>query len=150
MMRDVPVDTLDRLGLAFLVVGVDGTVRYASDAAARRLGGGAEDVVSRPLPDEGVEVAAEEPLANGERFLLLAGDEEELREEHREALALVGHVRHDINNPLMGALGLLELLLGRDDLDEAVRQRLETVVHETQRIREQVKVLGKLRQSDRP
>lgn len=150
MMRTVSLETLDRLGLAFLVVGNDGTVRYASDSAARRLGGGAEDVVGRPPPATGLDVAAEEPLPNDERLLLAGGEGTDLRERHRAALALVARVRHEINNPLMGALGLLELLLNRKNLDDGVRQKLETVRAETRRIRDQAALLGSLRQSDRP
>ena len=45
---------------------------------------------------------------------------------------LVSGVAHELNNPLTSALGYAQLLLGRD-LDQAVKDNLETIYRETQR-----------------
>jgi signal transduction histidine kinase len=60
-------------------------------------------------------------------------------------------LRHEINNPLTGILGNAELLLAHygDQLPEAARQRLETVVDLAVRLREATRRLSNGLESDR-
>ncbi|GEM_PF-1658554 len=60
-----------------------------------------------------------------------------IQAERQEALEQLGlTMRHEINNPLTGILGNVQLLLLKEDLPEDVRQRLETVESLTLRIRD--------------
>ncbi len=52
----------------------------------------------------------------------------------RDAVELASHVRHEINNPLTGLLGHIQLL-GREQLSETARQRLSTMEEQAHRIR---------------
>jgi signal transduction histidine kinase len=70
---------------------------------------------------------------------------DEDRRRLEEAVRLAAHVQHQLNNPLMGLLGHVELLLGMPDLDDAVRRRAETISVEAARIRERVTELGAIR-----
>lgn len=60
-----------------------------------------------------------------------------IQAERQEALEQLGlTMRHEINNPLTGILGNVQLLLLKEDLPDDVRQRLETVESLTLRIRD--------------
>ena len=61
----------------------------------------------------------------------------------------IGRVRHAINNPLMGLLGHAELLKDSPDLAPRLRTRVETIMAESRRISEQVKLLAKIDRPDR-
>jgi signal transduction histidine kinase len=66
-------------------------------------------------------------------------------EERVDALLLsIRRIRHEINNPLTGALGNINLLLRRDDLDEKTRRRLTTAEQEMKKISEIVTRLAEL------
>jgi len=54
---------------------------------------------------------------------------------------LAGGVAHEINNPLTGIVTFTHMLLRRKDLPEEVRSDLETIAHETERVRKIVKGL---------
>ncbi|KTB47426.1 PAS domain S-box [Dehalogenimonas alkenigignens] len=60
--------------------------------------------------------------------------------EMTSRLAAVGEmasgIAHEINNPLSGVIGFAELLLGRTDLPDDVRQDLETINEGSQRVKE--------------
>ena len=51
---------------------------------------------------------------------------------------LICDVRHDTNNSLMAILGYLELLLGRQDVPEAVMTKLKNIETEALKIREHI------------
>jgi len=51
---------------------------------------------------------------------------------------LIADVRHDSNNSLMAILGYLELLLGRNDLPEAVVSKLKGIETEAYKIRDHI------------
>jgi len=59
---------------------------------------------------------------------------------------LVAHVRHEINNPLTGVIGQVQLLL-REELSETARRRVETIEQLAMRIRDTV---AQLRDVQRP
>jgi two-component system NtrC family sensor kinase len=71
--------------------------------------------------------------------------ESELKLLQSERQASVGRlaagVAHEINNPLTGVLTFTHMLLRRQDLDEEVRQDLETIAVSTERVRKIVKGL---------
>ncbi len=62
-----------------------------------------------------------------------AGDPAAIR---REVDRVVGDLRHDVNNPLMGVMGQLELLQLRRDLAPEVREKIESALAEAERIRD--------------
>ncbi len=66
---------------------------------------------------------------------------------YEAALQIASHVRHEINNPLMGIMGCVELLLARSDLDETVRVKIETIGKEADRIRDRTRELSAIRRS---
>jgi hypothetical protein len=55
-----------------------------------------------------------------------------------ELATLISDVRHGTNNSLMAILGTLEILLGRQDVPEAVVSKLKSIEAEAQKIREYI------------
>ena len=55
----------------------------------------------------------------------------------REAATLIARVRHEINNPLAALLGQAQLLL-RENLDDNLRRRAETIENQAKRIQDTV------------
>jgi signal transduction histidine kinase len=70
------------------------------------------------LDGEGRSLAFLEPAADGEDARL------------DELYGAIRAIKHEINNPLTGALGNINLLLRRTDLDEKARRRLATAEQE--------------------
>ena len=63
-----------------------------------------------------------------------------------DAAALVARVRHEINNPLAALLGQAQLLL-REELNDKLRTRVETIEKLAIRIKE---IVGELRNIQTP
>ena len=61
------------------------------------------------------------------------------------ALETASHVRHEINNSLMGILGHLEILLAQAGTPEAIRKRAETLLREVEKIRDGAAALQTIR-----
>ena len=62
------------------------------------------------------------------------------------AASIVARVRHEINNPLAALLGQAQLLL-REELDEKMRRRAETIETQAKRIQQ---IVGDLREIQTP
>ena len=60
---------------------------------------------------------------------------------------LIADVRHDTNNSLMAILGYLEILLGRDDVPEAVVSKLKCIEAEAYKIRDHIARTSFIRRS---
>jgi signal transduction histidine kinase len=63
-----------------------------------------------------------------------------------DAAALMARVRHEINNPLAALLGQAQLLL-REELNDRLRRRAETIESQAKRIEE---IVGELREVQTP
>lgn len=70
-------------------------------------------------------------------------------EEIQALLKQISEIRHQINNPLMGILGHLELLLERPELPEDIKERGEKMLHESRKIKTLVEDLGQVVRSRR-
>lgn len=73
---------------------------------------------------------------------------ERLRAEHAAcagAFEIVSHVRHEINNSLMGMFGHLEMLMSQPGLPAGVGKRAEILIAETARISDRIAELGSVR-----
>jgi len=55
------------------------------------------------------------------------------------------HLKHEINNPLMGIFGNADLLTGKKELPEAARKRAGSILEQARNIRDRVIELGELR-----
>ncbi len=93
--------------------------------------------MSRQIPDDSTEELAEQRL----RLLV-----SECEARMTEIADLVAHVRHEINNPLTGIIGQVQLLQ-REELTAQARRRVETIEHLAGRIRDTV---AQLRDVQRP
>jgi signal transduction histidine kinase len=61
-----------------------------------------------------------------------------------ELYSAIRAIKHEINNPLTGALGNINLLLRRSDLDEKTRRRLATAEQEIKKVSQIVLRLSEL------
>lgn len=61
-----------------------------------------------------------------------------------EIQSAIRTIKHEINNPLTGALGNINLLLRRTDLDEKTRKRLSTAEQEIKKVAQIVQRLADL------
>jgi nitrogen-specific signal transduction histidine kinase len=68
-----------------------------------------------------------------------------LAEAWEAAFAIVREVRHEINNPLMGVMGQVELLQTRTDLTPPVAHKIASIRHESERIRAMAAKLGEIK-----
>lgn len=62
--------------------------------------------------------------------------------DFQQFLKQIAHLRHEINNPLMGILGHIEMLLGTPELPDDIRKRAETIQREARKIRDTVEEMG--------
>jgi signal transduction histidine kinase len=146
-------------------------VHDASDAFWTLVGASREDAIGAPLaatlPANAAAIAAD----GGELEVELGGRPVRLRvgplpgtEPPRAVVVLVESandfrfaqlcatirtIKHEINNPLTGALGNITLLLRRPDLDEKTRKRLVTAEQELKKIGQIVVRLAELAPSNR-
>ena len=130
------------VGLDFDPAGRDDVRRAIVEArdhvAHARLGPGrAVTVTIRPLTDEG-------------RSLALAAVEEAegVGSQLAEIYRSLREIKHEMNNPLTGALGNITLLLRRGDLDEKAKRRLATAEQEIKKVSLLVARLSDLAQSN--
>ncbi len=61
------------------------------------------------------------------------------------AVEITSHVKHDVNNLLMGLLGHTALLSARPDLSEAARQKAALIEQQAIRIRDRIAELDAVR-----
>jgi signal transduction histidine kinase len=81
------------------------------------------------------------------RALALVSSEEGRGEDAdrlHEVYAAIRAIKHEINNPLTGALGNINLLLRRADLDDKTRRRLATAEQEIKKVSQLVLRLSEL------
>jgi signal transduction histidine kinase len=57
----------------------------------------------------------------------------------------LGRIKHEMSNPLMGLLGMAELLVERPDLPADARRYAETILGEARRLRHGLEELARLR-----
>lgn len=108
----------------------DGDVRLLLGNAGLRI-----RIASLPGADGGVRAAAfVEALSPEERLLGMEAAYVALQR-------LVAEARHEVNNPLMGLMGQLELLQMRAELPGWVREKINAAMHEAERIRDRLKQL---------
>jgi nitrogen-specific signal transduction histidine kinase len=60
-------------------------------------------------------------------------------------IAKIAHVKHEINNPLMGILGHADLIAHDPGVSEEVRIKAQVIVNETRRVADLVRTLEDLR-----
>ena len=135
------------------LVDENGAVRAANASCAQLLGTPLDEIVGRRLILEraiddssvtatfegrrGAPLAASvAPLPDGSDLRLVHLAHDDGPERLRSYVAHVRSVKHDINNPLTGALGNINLLLRRPDLDEKMRRRLSVAEQELKKIGE--------------
>jgi signal transduction histidine kinase len=164
-----------QLPVAMALVDVELTICDATDAFALRSGAsvdalvgtrlsgtGREDEIARavlegrglqlePASDGGGGVRVH-PVRADDRLLSVvvfdgggAADPDQLR----TVFSSIRTIKHEINNPLTGALGNINLLLRRDDLDEKTRRRLTTAEQEIKKVSQLVVRLAELAPSQR-
>ena len=148
--------------LPYPVALVDGdlTVRDATPSFAERLGVAVDGLVGARLTvDESREEGADEraggtgprrglaavghgrraevtirPVAGHAESLSLVTVEEAADGRLAELLDSLRALKHELNNPLTGALGNINLLLRRGDLDDRARRRLMTAEQEIKKV----------------
>jgi PAS domain S-box-containing protein len=132
------------IGAPFVIdfdpAGRDGVRRAILDVRdhvthARIAPGRAVTVTIRPFAEEGRALA----VATVEE---LDGDSAQLAEIYRS----LREIKHEMNNPLTGALGNITLLLRRGDLDDKARRRLATAEQEIKKVSLLVARLSELAQ----
>jgi signal transduction histidine kinase len=92
------------------------------------------------------------PIRLDDRLLALVipdGGGEAGADQLQSVFASIRTIKHEINNPLTGALGNINLLLRRDDLDEKTRRRLTTAEQEIKKVSQLVVKLAEIAPSPR-
>lgn len=64
---------------------------------------------------------------------------------HADMLKTVSRCRHDLNNSLMGLIGMLELLLMRGDVSGDARRKVDGAMVEAGKLRDRIKLLNSVR-----
>ena len=124
----VAVESLNGASLTSLLRGAGDTVL---DDIRASIGDGIE----RPVPlAEGAVLRVIPAAGEGALVCLLPSADRETSERLDTLSAALRSIKHDINNPLTGALGNINLLLRRNDWDEKTRKRLTTAEHEMKKI----------------
>jgi signal transduction histidine kinase len=160
--RLVGADPGDLIGKPLLDHFAPATVYPALwDDLRRAIAGGRQSdntitVEAATAPDQPFQIIVV-PLADGgKQFGLVhfaaAPDRQRVADEaHLEQLyTAIRTIKHDINNPLTGALGNVNLLLRRDDLDEKTRRRLTVAEQEMKKIGQIVLQLASLAPPESP
>ena len=164
------IELLRRLPVPVALVDAELVVHDASDAYFTLVGASRDEAIGAPLAVALPPGSASITAVGGDIELELAGRPARLRIEPLDAnparavvvlveaaddvrfaqlLATVRSIKHDINNPLTGALGNITLLLRRTDLDEKTRKRLTTAEQELKKISQIVVRLADLAPSSR-
>lgn len=132
------------------VIGSELAVDFASDetaSAVRAAACGGElacDATTRLGAPVRVRVERLEG-EEGRALVVLAEDRQSDEGERLTSLYLkIRTIKHEINNPLTGALGNINLLLRRPDLDEKSRRRLATAEQEIKKVSQLVVLLSEL------
>lgn len=110
-----------------------------ADAARRAIRAGAAfEVESNPAVTGRPMLVRVEPVVDmddrGAIVVLTAAAADAADDRIGRLHAEIRSVKHEINNPLTGALGNINLLLRRADLDEKTRKRLATAEQELKKI----------------
>ena len=164
------IQLLRRLPVPVALVDAELVVHDASDAYFALVGVSRESAIGAPLAVALPPGAASMATVGGELELELGGRPARLRIEpldvdparavavlvessddvrFAQLFATVRSIKHDINNPLTGALGNITLLLRRPDLDEKTRKRLTTAEQELKKISQIVVRLADLAPTSR-
>lgn len=101
------------------------TARNTTEDVVKGLSSGASDYISKP-------VNFQELLARiGTHVHLRNLEKESIKKEKLESILQMSvTIRHEINNPLTGILGMAELMMGDDDISPSKRIELATVIHD--------------------
>lgn len=73
------------------------------------------------------------------------GGSDNAADDLERCLDVVRRVRHDVNNPLMGIYGNVELLLSGESLSPTARDKVGAIREDAVRIRDRIVDLGELR-----
>lgn len=132
-----------RLAVAFEPVTTEGDPR---DGARRAIENGQPFACDGHSGDRHVRIEIG-PLAFDEgplAVVLLADLGDGGDSQLEEIQGSIRTIKHEINNPLTGALGNINLLLRRSDLDEKTRKRLSTAEQEIKKVAQIVQRLAEL------
>ena len=123
--------------LADVFVVLASSFRTSSDQQALGLWAGADGYVPRPVGNA-------ELLARVDAFLRIRRTESALRQQEKLAAVatLAAGAAHEINNPLMGIMGYAELLQERLGSESPLRECIDEIMREAQRVATIVRSLG--------
>jgi nitrogen-specific signal transduction histidine kinase len=125
----------------------------AATAAREAAGGAAPFDATATLAPDGQPVRVRIAGLDGEEGrALVVVTPADSGEEPRvaELYAAIRSIKHEINNPLTGALGNINLLLRRADLDDKTRRRLATAEQEIKKVSQVVMRLSELAAAPKP
>jgi signal transduction histidine kinase len=164
-----------QLPVPMALVDVELTIRDATDTFGLRRGAAVDALVGTKLDGTGREDALARAILDGRaetfepgpdgrcglRVHPVRGDDHVLAlvildaggdagsDQLLSVFASIRTIKHEINNPLTGALGNINLLLRRDDLDEKTRRRLTTAEQEIKKVSQLVVKLAEIAPSPR-